>query len=37
MIKLPFKVPLKWGEKSFNRNAILYYLEKIYRRTVEIS
>ena len=37
MIKLPFKVPLKWGEKSLNPNTILYYLKNIYRRTVKLS
>ena len=37
VIKLSLIVPLKQGEKMFNPNAILNYLEKINNRTVEIS
>ena len=34
VIKLSLIVPLKRGEKTFNPNAILNYLEKINNRTV---
>lgn len=37
MIKFPFKVPLKRGEKSIKVNAILYYLEKMHSGTAEIG